>query len=294
MLERGGGKGTEIVQPEWAGQLQLSFLAPPDLQLPKRGFFFFFLIACVFPAQFSPIQDFRFPFKEAERKTLITQLQLLQSFGGLSGASSRTRAAAARVSQASESRCRLFLFFLPFPPSLLSMERSGGEEDPDPAALPPGARLVLSAKEFLRSRKGLLLLAQAVLSFLIFICYIASSAASFLMVPLLTFLLALCLFFVYALKINEKFKAVYWLLADFICGIIAAIIYFAISIAAVSKYSDSASKTAGVFGFIATIVYCVYVYLTFNGLMTHLKQEDTSATPEPQKSDDDVSDSDSD
>ncbi|XP_072836524.1 CKLF-like MARVEL transmembrane domain-containing protein 3 [Pogona vitticeps] len=170
------------------------------------------------------------------------------------------------------------------------MEGSGGEE----SEVPPGARLLLSAKAFLSSRQGLLLLAEAGLSFIIFICYIASTAAPFLMVPLLTFLLALCFFFAYSLKLNEKFKAIYWILADFLCGIIAAIIYFAISIAAVSKYSDTASKAAGVFGFIATIVYCIYVYLTFNSLTTYLKQEGSSDAPEPHKSEEDDSDSDSD
>ncbi|XP_062997137.1 CKLF-like MARVEL transmembrane domain-containing protein 3 [Elgaria multicarinata webbii] len=169
------------------------------------------------------------------------------------------------------------------------MEQAG---DADPAELAPGARLLLAFKEFLSSRKGLLLTAQAVLSFIIFICYIASTAASFLMVPLLTFLLALCFFFVNSLKLNEKSKGIYWVLADFLCGIIAAIIYFAISIAAVSKYTDTASKAAGVFGFIATIVYCVYVYFTFNGLVTLLKQGESSDA-EPRKSEDD-SDSDSD
>nr|XP_060644315.1 CKLF-like MARVEL transmembrane domain-containing protein 3 [Anolis sagrei ordinatus] len=175
------------------------------------------------------------------------------------------------------------------------MERAGSEEEPDgPQAVPPGARLLLSAKGFLGSHKGRLLLAQAVLSFIIFICYIASDAASFLTVPLLTFVLALCFFFAYSLRLNDKFKAVYWVLADFLCGIIAAIIYFAISIAAVSKYSDTASKAAGVFGFIATVVYCVYVYLTFNDLMAYLKQGDSSDAPEPRKSEDDDSDDDSD
>uniref|UniRef100_A0A8C4TYN6 CKLF like MARVEL transmembrane domain containing 3 n=1 Tax=Falco tinnunculus TaxID=100819 RepID=A0A8C4TYN6_FALTI len=85
-----------------------------------------------------------------------------------------------------------------------------------------------------------------VLSFIIFICYIASLAASFMMAPLLEFLLALFLFFAYASKLNEKFKGLYWPLTDFLRCVTAAIIYFAISIAAVSKYNDGASKAAGV------------------------------------------------
>uniref|UniRef100_A0A670Y971 CKLF like MARVEL transmembrane domain containing 3 n=1 Tax=Pseudonaja textilis TaxID=8673 RepID=A0A670Y971_PSETE len=99
------------------------------------------------------------------------------------------------------------------------------------------------------------------LSFIIFICYIASTATPFMMVPLLTFLLASCFFVSYSLKLNEKFRGIYWLLA--------------------------------VFGFITTIVYCVYVYFTFNDLATFLKQEDSSEAPKSQKSEND-SDSDSD
>nr|XP_009673033.1 PREDICTED: CKLF-like MARVEL transmembrane domain-containing protein 3 [Struthio camelus australis] len=123
-----------------------------------------------------------------------------------------------------------------------------------------------------------------VLSFIIFICCIASSAASFMIAPLLEFLVALFLFFAYASKLNEKFKGLYWPLMDFLRCVTAAIIYFAISIAAVSKYTDRASKAAGVFGFIATIVFAIDFYITFNDLVTFLKQ-DTSSPPEGHKSD---------
>uniref|UniRef100_A0A8C6NF61 Uncharacterized protein n=1 Tax=Melopsittacus undulatus TaxID=13146 RepID=A0A8C6NF61_MELUD len=122
-----------------------------------------------------------------------------------------------------------------------------------------------------------------VLSFIIFICYIASQATSFMMAPLLEFLLALFLFFAYASKLNEKFKGLYWPLMDFLRCVTAAIIYFAISIAAVSKYNDGASKAAGVFGFIATIVYAIDFYITFNDLVTFLKQG-SSDSPEGHKS----------
>ncbi|OXB58290.1 hypothetical protein ASZ78_013036 [Callipepla squamata] len=136
-------------------------------------------------------------------------------------------------------------------------------------------------------------LAGGVLSFIIFICYIASSASAFMMAPLLEFLLALFLFFAYASKLNEKFKGLYWPLTDFLRCVTAAVIYFAISIAAVSKYSDGASKAAGVFGFIATIVYAIDFYITFNDLVTFLKQG-SSESPERRKSEDENSDSDSD
>nr|XP_032659663.1 CKLF-like MARVEL transmembrane domain-containing protein 3 isoform X4 [Chelonoidis abingdonii] len=82
--------------------------------------------------------------------------------------------------------------------------------------------------------------------------------------------------------------------SDFLRCVTAAIIYFAISIAAVSKYSDGASKAAGVFGFIATIVFAVDFYITFNDLVTFLKQGGSENATEAQKSEDEASDSDSD
>ncbi|XP_019361085.1 PREDICTED: CKLF-like MARVEL transmembrane domain-containing protein 3 isoform X2 [Gavialis gangeticus] len=133
-----------------------------------------------------------------------------------------------------------------------------------------------------------------VLSFITFICYIASSAAAFMMVPLLEFLMAVFLFFAYASKLNEKFKGICWPLSDFLRCVTAAIIYFAISIAAVSKYADGASKAAGVFGFIATVVFAIDFYITFNDLVTFLKQGNSSNDNEAQKSEDENSDSDSD
>ncbi|KAM3665351.1 CKLF-like MARVEL transmembrane domain-containing protein 3 isoform X1 [Ammospiza nelsoni] len=168
-------------------------------------------------------------------------------------------------------------------------------EDPESegTAPPPGLSSLLPPREFLRSRKGQLLLAESVLSFIIFICYIASLAASFMMAPLLEFLLALFLFFAYASRLNEKFKGVHWPLADFVRCVTAAIIYFAISIAAVSKYGDGASKAAGVFGFAATIVFAIDFYITFNDLVTFLKQG-SSDSPEGHKTEDEDSDSDSD
>ncbi|XP_077687667.1 CKLF-like MARVEL transmembrane domain-containing protein 3 isoform X2 [Eretmochelys imbricata] len=105
-----------------------------------------------------------------------------------------------------------------------------------------------------------------------------------MMAPLIEFLLALFLFFAYSSKLNEKFKGIYWPLTDFLRCVTAAIIYFAISIAAVSKYSDGASKAAGVFGFIATIVFAVDFYITFNDLVTFLKQGGSENATEAQKS----------
>lgn len=109
-----------------------------------------------------------------------------------------------------------------------------------------------------------------VLSFVSFVCFTASTAAAFVTVPLLEFLAALCLLFAYSTKFNERFKGFRWPLMvrvrvetfqswmnvhlnfvpmyfqDFLRCVTASIIYFIVSIVAVSRYVDGSSKAAGV------------------------------------------------
>uniref|UniRef100_A0ABI7W6S7 CKLF like MARVEL transmembrane domain containing 3 n=1 Tax=Felis catus TaxID=9685 RepID=A0ABI7W6S7_FELCA len=81
---------------------------------------------------------------------------------------------------------------------------------------------------------------------------------------------------------------------DFLRCVTAALIYFAISITAVAKYSDGASKAAGVFGFFATIVFAIDFYLIFNDVAKFLKQGDTADENTADKAEEENSDSDSD
>ncbi|XP_078100968.1 CKLF-like MARVEL transmembrane domain-containing protein 3 isoform X1 [Sander vitreus] len=153
---------------------------------------------------------------------------------------------------------------------------------------------VLPSKEFASSRKGMLLIAEVALSFISFVCFAASTAAAFVTVPLLEFLAALFLLFAYSTKFNERFKGFLWPLMDFMRCVTASIIFFIISIIAVSKYVDSSSKAAGIFGFIATIVFALDFYLIFNELATFLKQGGGESHEEPSRQQDEFSDSDSD
>ncbi|XP_032385365.1 CKLF-like MARVEL transmembrane domain-containing protein 3 [Etheostoma spectabile] len=153
---------------------------------------------------------------------------------------------------------------------------------------------VLPSKEFASSRKGMLLIAEVALSFISFVCFAASTAAAFVTVPLLEFLAALFLLFAYTTKFNERFKGFLWPLMDFMRCVTASIIFFIISIIAVSKYVDGSSKAAGIFGFIATIVFALDFYLIFNELATFLKQGGGESNEEPSRQQDEFSDSDSD
>ncbi|XP_067854276.1 CKLF-like MARVEL transmembrane domain-containing protein 3 isoform X2 [Heptranchias perlo] len=173
----------------------------------------------------------------------------------------------------------------------------GDSESPDPApSSSPGLSALIPDKSFLTSRKGLLLAAEVVLSFIIFICYLASSSASFMAAPLIEFLLALCAYYVYVTKYIDRFSSFHCPLIDFLRCVTAAVIFFAISIYAVTK-SEAASKTAGVFGFVATVVFAFDFYYIFNKLTGFLNPQNLpthTATIKKSTGEEDVSDSDSD
>ncbi|KTG38414.1 hypothetical protein cypCar_00021164 [Cyprinus carpio] len=175
---------------------------------------------------------------------------------------------------------------------------------------------LLPSKEFITSRKGLLLLGEVVMSFISFVCFAASTAAAFVTAPLIEFLAALFLLFAYSTKFNERFKGFHWplmvsfltyritvlelhrafvheyqfcafssnhhaccFIKDFLRCVSASIIFFIISIISVSKYVDGASKAAGVFGFITTIFFALDFYFIFNELADFLKGGDSSEEP---------------
>uniref|UniRef100_A0A8C2BZP2 CKLF-like MARVEL transmembrane domain containing 3 n=1 Tax=Cyprinus carpio TaxID=7962 RepID=A0A8C2BZP2_CYPCA len=131
---------------------------------------------------------------------------------------------------------------------------------------------LLPSKEFITSRKGLLLLGEVVMSFISFVCFAASAAASFVTAPLIEFLAALFLLFAYSTEFNERFKGFYWPLMDFLRCVSASIIFFIISIISVSKYVDGASKAAGVGShqFSQHCLFLIYSYTTcdFCGVCT--------------------------
>uniref|UniRef100_A0A8C7HGJ6 CKLF-like MARVEL transmembrane domain containing 3 n=1 Tax=Oncorhynchus kisutch TaxID=8019 RepID=A0A8C7HGJ6_ONCKI len=132
------------------------------------------------------------------------------------------------------------------------------------------------------------------LSLIAFICFVASTAAAFVTAPLIEFLAALFLLFAYSTKFNERFKGFHFPLMDFLRCVSASIIFFIISIISVSKFTDGASKAAGVFGFIATIVFALDFYFIFNDLANFLKQGGDSGDEPPRTSEYNDSDSDSD
>uniref|UniRef100_A0A2K6BAZ6 CKLF like MARVEL transmembrane domain containing 3 n=1 Tax=Macaca nemestrina TaxID=9545 RepID=A0A2K6BAZ6_MACNE len=134
------------------------------------------------------------------------------------------------------------------------------DDGPEPAAA-GGGRLT-GARASLLSPKRPSSLPAPGLSFITFICYVASSASAFLTAPLLEFLLALFFLFADAMQLNDKWQGLCWPMM--------------------------------VFGFFATIVFAIDFYLIFNDVAKFLKQGDSADETTAHKTEEENSDSDSD
>ncbi|XP_032891773.1 CKLF-like MARVEL transmembrane domain-containing protein 3 isoform X2 [Amblyraja radiata] len=116
-------------------------------------------------------------------------------------------------------------------------------ESPEPSPQSqPGLGALIADRAFLTSRKGLLLAAEVLLSFIIFICYLASSVVFLFTAPLIEFLLALTAYYLYVTKFVERFNG-------FHCPLI-------------------------IFGFVATVVFAFDFYGIFNQLVIFINPQE--------------------
>ncbi|KAG7473590.1 hypothetical protein MATL_G00097480 [Megalops atlanticus] len=145
----------------------------------------------------------------------------------------------------------------------------------------------LPSKDFATSRKGILLISEVALSFITFVCFVASVAAAFVTAPLIEFLLAVFMLIVYSNKFSQQLNGCHWPLMDFLRCLTASIIFFVISIISMTRYGDGASKAGGVFGFIATLSFAFDCYITFNELTNSRKQGGGSTEEQPAGNDSD-------
>ncbi|XP_072344111.1 proteolipid protein 2-like isoform X2 [Scyliorhinus torazame] len=133
-------------------------------------------------------------------------------------------------------------------------------------------------QKFARTRKGLVLLAEMVLSLVVFICFCASVQGGYSAAPIIELIFSIIFFVIFMNQFDQSLPFIHWPWTDFIrCGI-AVIVFIIISIIAVIS-GEGARITGGVFGLIAAAVFAYDAYLIFPSLKQ--KQHVPAATAPP-------------
>ncbi|XP_056102813.1 proteolipid protein 2b isoform X1 [Rhinichthys klamathensis goyatoka] len=119
-------------------------------------------------------------------------------------------------------------------------------------------------KNYVRTRKGTILAAEILISFIILVCYAASMYGGYTAVAICEMVFAIIFFIVYMMELDKQFLVVNWLWSDLFRAAIGAALYLITSlICVIGGAGDGARIAGGVFGLLAGILFAYDSYTLF-------------------------------
>ncbi|KAJ8016798.1 hypothetical protein DPEC_G00011100 [Dallia pectoralis] len=117
---------------------------------------------------------------------------------------------------------------------------------------------------YAKTRKGTILLAEILLSFIVLICYAASQYGGYTAVAIVEMIMATIFFVVYMMELDKSFRVVHWPWTDFFRAATGAALFLITSlICVISGSGDGARIAGGVFGLLAGILYAYDAYTIY-------------------------------
>ncbi|XP_029520771.1 proteolipid protein 2b [Oncorhynchus nerka] len=118
-------------------------------------------------------------------------------------------------------------------------------------------------KGYVKTRKGTILAAEILISFIILICYAASLYGGYSAVAICEMVFAIIFFVVFMMEMDKSIK-INWIWSDFIRATIGAALYLITSlICVIGGAGDGARIAGGVFGLLAGILFAYDAYTIF-------------------------------
>ncbi|XP_048066778.1 proteolipid protein 2b isoform X1 [Megalobrama amblycephala] len=119
-------------------------------------------------------------------------------------------------------------------------------------------------KNYVRTRKGTILTAEILISFIILICYAASMYGGYTAVAICEMVFAIIFFVIFMMELDKQFLVVNWLWSDLFRAIIGAVLYLITSlICVIGGGGDGARIAGGVFGLLAGVLFAYDSYTIF-------------------------------
>ncbi|XP_010888968.1 proteolipid protein 2 [Esox lucius] len=119
-------------------------------------------------------------------------------------------------------------------------------------------------KSYVKTRKGTILSAEILISFIILICYAASQYGGYSAVAICEMVFAIIFFVIFTMDLDKSILVVNWVWSDFIRAAIGAALYLITSLICVIRGSgDGALIAGGVFGLLAGILFAYDAYTVF-------------------------------
>ncbi|KAK5603689.1 hypothetical protein CRENBAI_002429 [Crenichthys baileyi] len=124
---------------------------------------------------------------------------------------------------------------------------------------------------FLKSKRGIMKVAEMVTLFVAFVCFAVASSPKYLAATALEFLITLLLLLLYLLKLNKRITFLFWPIVDVFNSVFAAVYLIVLSLMALTSYSVTGTLVGGVVclmsaGLLFVDSYTLFKKITFNKL----------------------------
>ncbi|XP_041789448.1 proteolipid protein 2 [Chelmon rostratus] len=134
-------------------------------------------------------------------------------------------------------------------------------------------------KTYLKSKRGILKVAEMVTLFVAFVCFSVASRPLYIAAAVLEFLITSLLVLLYVLRLNKRLTFFIWPLVDAFNSVFAAAYFIVLSLMALSSYADPGTVVGGVVGLMSAGLLCVSSYtlfknITFNNPRSECQNQD--------------------
>uniref|UniRef100_UPI0037E8B5F9 CKLF-like MARVEL transmembrane domain-containing protein 3 n=1 Tax=Semicossyphus pulcher TaxID=241346 RepID=UPI0037E8B5F9 len=119
---------------------------------------------------------------------------------------------------------------------------------------------------FLKSRRGILKVAEMGTLFVAFVCFSVASTPAYITATVLEFLITLFLLLLYMLKLNKRLTFFCWPLVDVFNSVFAAVYFIVLSLLALTTYTVTGVLVGGIVGFLTVGLLCADSYMLFKNI----------------------------
>ncbi|KAK9542879.1 hypothetical protein VZT92_000703 [Zoarces viviparus] len=132
---------------------------------------------------------------------------------------------------------------------------------------------------FLKSKRGILKVAEMVTLFVALVCFAAASRPKYITATVLEFVITSLLLLLYVFKLNKRLTFFFWPLIDVFNSAFAAVYFIVLSLLALTTYTVTGTLVGGIVGLIAAGLLCVDCFMlfkniTFNKLRSEIQRQD--------------------
>lgn len=134
----------------------------------------------------------------------------------------------------------------------------------DTTEVSPAANCLEKLKIYVKTRKGTILAAEILISFIIIICYAASFYGGYSAVAICEMIFAMIFFGIFMMDLDKQIQVVNWVYSDLFRAGIGAVLYLITSlICIIGGSGDGARIAGGVFGLLAGVLFAYDAYTIF-------------------------------